>query len=134
MLQTTTIVFFAMALLWSCRGTKTSNASSQEQPPVKRAVVGEVGSFAVRTEAELPECNDSNENRVFYVRGVKGLYSCQFDNSTGSYGNSRISIVGSKGPKGDTGDKGPQGDKGETGDAGAQGAKGEVGDKGPQGD
>ena len=38
-----------------------------------------------------------------------------------------------KGPKGDTGDTGPQGPKGDTGDTGPQGPKGDTGDTGPQG-
>ncbi|WP_237112801.1 collagen-like triple helix repeat-containing protein [Mycobacteroides abscessus] len=37
------------------------------------------------------------------------------------------------GPKGDTGDQGPQGVKGDTGDTGPTGPKGDTGDVGPQG-
>ena len=41
--------------------------------------------------------------------------------------------TGPQGPKGDTGDTGPQGPKGDTGDTGPQGPKGDTGDTGPQG-
>ena len=41
--------------------------------------------------------------------------------------------TGPQGPKGDTGDTGPQGPKGDTGDTGPQGPKGDNGDTGPQG-
>ena len=41
--------------------------------------------------------------------------------------------TGPQGPKGETGDTGPQGLKGEKGDTGPQGPKGETGDTGPQG-
>ena len=40
---------------------------------------------------------------------------------------------GAQGPKGDTGDTGPQGPKGDTGGTGPQGPKGDTGDTGPQG-
>ena len=41
--------------------------------------------------------------------------------------------VGPQGPKGDTGEVGPQGPKGDTGEVGPQGPKGETGEVGPQG-
>ena len=45
----------------------------------------------------------------------------------------QIAQKGDTGPKGDTGDTGPQGPKGDTGDTGPQGPKGDKGDTGPQG-
>jgi hypothetical protein len=44
-----------------------------------------------------------------------------------------ISVQYTQGPKGDTGDTGPQGLKGDTGAQGIQGLKGDTGDTGPQG-
>lgn len=41
--------------------------------------------------------------------------------------------TGPQGPKGDTGETGPQGPKGDTGDTGPQGPKGDTGETGPQG-
>lgn len=44
-------------------------------------------------------------------------------------------LVGNiKGPKGDTGETGPQGPKGETGATGPQGPKGDTGPQGPRGE
>ena len=45
----------------------------------------------------------------------------------------QLAQKGDTGPKGDTGDTGPQGPKGDTGDTGLQGPKGDTGDTGPQG-
>ena len=45
----------------------------------------------------------------------------------------QLAQKGETGPKGDTGDTGPQGPKGDTGDTGPQGPKGDKGDTGPQG-
>jgi hypothetical protein len=41
---------------------------------------------------------------------------------------------GATGPKGDTGETGPQGEKGDTGETGPQGPKGDTGETGPQGE
>ena len=45
----------------------------------------------------------------------------------------QLAQKGDTGPKGDTGDTGPQGPKGDTGDTGPQGPKGDKGDTGEQG-
>ncbi len=45
-----------------------------------------------------------------------------------------INASGSKGDKGDTGERGPQGDKGDTGEQGPKGDKGDTGEQGPQGE
>ena len=79
-----------------------------------------LGGFS--SPAELPDTGNLVGD-AYLISGDLWVYDGEGWDNTGNI----------QGPKGDTGDTGPQGPQGDTGDTGPQGPKGDTGDTGPQG-
>jgi type VI secretion system secreted protein Hcp len=78
----------------------------------------------------LAEDNDTN----YYACVNKNSGTIKMVEENTSCSNSEEKIIWNQvGPKGDTGDTGPQGPKGDVGATGPQGSKGDTGETGPQG-
>lgn len=96
-----------------------------------------LGSYNSLTELETahPSGNAGDGyliNGDLYVWSETSLSWQNVGNIKGPKGDT--GDIGPQGPKGDTGDIGPQGPKGDTGDTGLQGPKGDKGDTGPHGE
>jgi hypothetical protein len=119
-------------------GESESNDSQVQFQPL------EAGRF-VASISGLPECDHSQEGKLFYISGQFEFKTCQSNtwediNVSGPQGaNGSDGATGPQGPqglKGDTGDTGPIGLQGPIGLTGAQGPQGPIGatgETGPQG-
>lgn len=110
------LLAFAAVLSMVAACQKNSSGGGESQPPAKPALPAQPSAMAIDTIAEIPLCEQSRANQVYYVRDKGELFACT--ETGGKYQNVKVVV---KGPKGDTGDKGPRGDKGATGDKGEKG-------------
>lgn len=119
---------------------KAESAEGPQGPPGKDGVTPTITADATvdantGTPSVAVEKTGTTENPKFTfkfenLKGPKG--------DTGARGpqgpQGEQGIAGAQGPKGDTGERGPQGLKGDTGARGPQGLKGDTGPQGPKGD
>lgn len=90
------------------------SSGSDSPPPAKPTPIAQQSALAIDTIAELPLCEKSRANQVYYVREKGELFACT--ETAGKFQNIKVTVTG---PKGETGDKGPKGDKGEQGAPGS---------------
>lgn len=133
-----TLCLLLAGLSVACETKTSSNSESGQadsaptQPaPTKPVVPINQSALAIDALKDLPLCDQSKKDQVYYVRAEGSLYACTLDDAKGIYQNIKVVVTGQKGDKGDAGDKGAKGD---AGDKGAQGDQGLAGPKGPQGD
>lgn len=134
----------------SVQQTITSNVSNGVNVVTVTKTDGTTSSFEVRNGAQGPKGDDGTG--VTILGSYESIDELNRLHPSGSAGDSYmvngelyvwslnesawLSVGNIKGPKGDTGETGPQGPKGETGDTGEvgpQGPKGDTGETGPQG-
>lgn len=133
----TMILLFA-GLCVACETKTDSNSGSAdqatEQPAPKPAPVipANQAALAIEAQSDLPLCEASKKDQVYYVRAEAALYACSLEGTV--YKNIKLTVTGQKGAQGDKGETGDQGAKGEKGDVGDTGAQGAPGAKGPTGD
>lgn len=85
---------------------------SQKEVVTEYKKTGRAIALAIDNAKDLPECNNSDDAQLAYVRTEDTFYSCDAENGLWTI----VSIKGSKGDTGDQGDIGPQGPAGNSAD------------------
>jgi hypothetical protein len=110
-------------------GAKGNTGATGPQGPQGLTGAAGVNGKSVLNGSAAPLSSAGNLGDFYVDTTAKLIYGPK----TGSGWGTGVSLVGSQGLKGDTGNVGPKGDTGATGAMGPQGVKGDAGVTGPQG-